>query len=48
MMFNKIYHDTYAITVGSKEYITLMYSFVTFLPIQKSSKKSKPIYVWIM
>jgi hypothetical protein len=32
---------TYAITVGSKEYITLMYSLVNFLPIQKSPTKIK-------
>jgi hypothetical protein len=39
MLFGKIDHDTYVITVGSKEYITLMYSFVNFLPIHKSSSK---------
>jgi hypothetical protein len=32
---------TYAITVESKEYITLMYSLVNFLPIQKSPTKIK-------
>jgi hypothetical protein len=39
MLFGKIDHDTYGITFGSKEYITLMYSFVNFLPIHKSSSK---------
>jgi hypothetical protein len=39
MMVDEIYHDTYAITVESKEYITLMYSLVNFLPIQKSPTK---------
>jgi 4-hydroxyphenylpyruvate dioxygenase-like putative hemolysin len=45
MMFEEIDHVTYAITVGSKEYITLMYSFVNFSTYFEISIKNQNLSV---
>jgi hypothetical protein len=44
-MFEEIDHVTYAITVGSKEYITLMYSFVNFSTYFEISIKNQNLSV---
>jgi hypothetical protein len=45
MLFNEIDHDTYVITVGSKEYITLMYYFVNFSTYLEISIENQNLFV---